>query len=165
MYIYDPYTIDAAMMTPDSFDSFDTHKCMSQLSMNKWILFMFPLTMTNHVFPEGVPFQFQDDPKPISFWLAGEKYRNIEGELVCPAWMVPPTDIQLPTMVLGEDDEDKYETLSFAGFDVQYGKSFLMFNQNPDTPVIIKKIRDKCYAMLVREHLYLDPILPKKTKT
>ena len=109
--------------------------------------------MTNHVFPEGVPFRVQDEPKPISFWLSGEKFHNIEGELVCPAWMIPPTEIQIPTMVLGEDPEATYETMSFRGFDVRYGKSFLMFNQNPDTPVIIKKIRDKCYAMLVREHL------------
>lgn len=99
----------------------------------------------------------EDDtkPSPISFWLSGIHCNAADGEVVCPAWMVPPTEIANPTMIFCQDEKENYSRINFDGRTILYAKSFLKFNPEPDTPVVLKRIGDKVYALLVREHLSL----------
>lgn len=98
-----------------------------------------------------------EGPASISFWLSGQNLHSTEGEVVCPAWMIPPTEIELPTMVFCSDErEEDYSLFKLDnGHTIRFAKSYLKFNQHEQTPVVVKKIGDKIYAVLMREHLHL----------
>ena len=89
----------------------------------------------------------------MTFWMSGMHHRQIEAELPCPAWMVPPTEVEIPTLVLGSDDESSQETFDFEGHKLSFKKIYLQFNPHEETPVIVKKMGTKLFALLVREHL------------
>ena len=117
-----------------------------------------PLVSLTRSFVIGVPLVLDADkdvPTPISFWLSGAQYHLADGELVCPAWMIPPTDVAYPTLVLGHTKPDEASEFIFEGHRVWFAKHYLQFNQHEDTPVVVKKIDDRVYAVLVREHLTL----------
>lgn len=92
----------------------------------------------------------------IAFWLSGQQYHSADGEIVCPAWMVPPTDVEQPTLIVGQDEPSKFTAFEFGGYKMFYQKTFLKFNDDPNTPVVVKKLANKLYAILVREHLLLE---------
>lgn len=95
-----------------------------------------------------------EKPVPISFWLSGLHCNSTDGEVVCPAWMVPPSEVAHPTLVLGQDDAvNMFKEIKFKGVPILYSTTFLKFNDEEETPVVVKRIGDKIYAVLVREHL------------
>lgn len=109
--------------------------------------------MRQHQPPAGVPLELTEDPAPLTFWMSGMKHHSIDSDLPCPAWMVPPTEIDIPTLVLRHEQGDSGEVFGFEGHQLHFKKIYLSFNTHADTPVIVKKIGSKAFALLVREHL------------
>ena len=100
--------------------------------------------------------ELMEDPTPLTFWMSGMQHHTIDSDLPCPAWMVPPTEIEIPTLTLrheGGEEGDSHEVFDFEGHQLHFKKIFLAFNKHADTPVLVKKIGKKAFALLVREHL------------
>lgn len=72
--------------------------------------------------------------------------------------MIPPSDVEHPTLVVEQDTHvGLYSQVQFQGYTVKYQKTYLKFNDHPGTAVVVKKIGNKVYAVLVRDHLLLEP--------
>ena len=87
---------------------------------------------------------------PMDFFFLGAGCTALEGEMVCPAWMVPPTEAEIPLLLLGSQDVE----MTFNAKKLTYSLKHLAFNQDPKTPMIVKMIDDSFYMVLMREHLF-----------
>ncbi|CAK9033424.1 unnamed protein product, partial [Durusdinium trenchii] len=73
------------------------------------------------------------------YW--GLHCNSTDGEVVCPAWMVPPSEVAHPTLVLGQDDAvNMFKEIKFKGVPILYSTTFLKFNDEEETPVVVKRI-------------------------
>ena len=63
---------------------------------------------------------------------------------------MPPTEHDIPLLKVKTTIAHK----KFDGSDITYSLKSLAFNDNVDTPMIVKVINGDCYAVLMREHLF-----------
>lgn len=87
----------------------------------------------------------------MDFYINGSAFSSLESELVCPAWLVPPTDHERPLLVVSSDQRE----MEFEGRKVKFSVKKLTFNSAEDTPMIVKYLNNSWYAVLMREHLCL----------
>ena len=89
------------------------------------------------------------------FYVNGNCHNKLEGSVVCPAWMVPPTDLPFPILKVCETKS----TMTFKGQELDYMMKYLGMPSNPDvaaaTPILIRVLHGRAYAVLMRSHLLL----------
>ena len=88
---------------------------------------------------------------PLTFYLSGSGMDNLDAEAVCPAWMIPPTDLKRPTMVVREADHE----MEYRGLKLRYKLHYLGLSEDEAdlTPVLVKVIDGHPYMVLTRGHL------------
>ena len=96
---------------------------------------------------------------PLRFFVNGATVSKLDSQVVCPAWMIPPTDLASPILVV----KTHVASMAFKGKNLVYDIKYLSMPHTEDearsTPVLIKVINGRAYAMLMRRHLYLPRLL------
>ena len=91
--------------------------------------------------------------RDLPFYMSGSSVNKLDCAVVCPAWMVPPTDFRNPMLRVGASEE----TMDYKGQSISYWLPHLYMPQSPDemecTPVLVKIIGGKAYALMMRAHL------------
>ena len=96
------------------------------------------------------------------FYLKGEAFSTMESDTPCAAWMVPPTDLPRPALIV---EEAEY-TMGFKDRVLKYQAPVLRFPTSQDdadlTPVLVKVIEGEAYLVLMRGHLRGELLAAKK---
>ncbi|CAE7324697.1 unnamed protein product, partial [Symbiodinium pilosum] len=104
----------------------------------------------------------------LKFYVSGHNVNKVDGSLVCPAWMVPPTDLRYPILSVRESTH----SFTFKGKMLQYDMTYLgmpLHDGDDDldparsTPVLVKVIKGSAFALLMRSHLLAEEWKAKKT--
>ena len=119
------------------------------------------IIINNIFFCKGVPVPEAEGDEPefdkhtMQFYVNGSNVNKLESSVVCPAWLIPPTDLAAPILKVSFDDE---HNLEYRGKTIKYYIPCLVMPQTTDdannTPVLLKIINGEAYAHLMRSHLY-----------
>lgn len=89
----------------------------------------------------------------VDFFVHGTTNSKIDASVVCAGWMVPPTDIASPILTVHEAKHN----MSFRDGTIEYTVPYLAMPKSDDdasdTPVLVKVINGKAFAVLMRSHL------------
>ena len=94
----------------------------------------------------------------LKFYMSGRNVNKVDGSLVGPAWMVPPTDLRYPILSVRESTH----SFPFKGKMLQYDMTYLgmpLHDGDDDldparsTPVLMKVIKGPTFALLMRSDL------------
>ena len=103
--------------------------------------------------PLQLHFGNSDVAMDVDFFVHGANNSKIDASVVCAGWMVPPTDIATPILTVHEAKH----TMAFKDGNVEYTVPYLaMPSSDADassTPVLVKVVNGKAFAVLMRSHL------------
>ena len=93
-------------------------------------------------------------------FVHGANNSKIDSSVVCPGWMIPPTDLASPILKVHEAKH----TMQFKDGSIEYTVPYLAMPASDEdaitTPVLVKVVNGKAFAVLMRSHLSLTQHVP-----
>ena len=89
----------------------------------------------------------------MNFYVNASNFNKLEAPVVCPAWLIPPTDLSAPILTVDLHEQSR----EYKGKNIKYWIPYLRMPHTSEdvfaTPVLVKIINGVAYAHLMRSHL------------